>query len=564
LAKENKMISLIALAVVTTTPFTPTPSTHSYMYFDEAIPLSIDYSMVAIYDEDGVPEIPSFVIHHDSSFTLSSVDGWAYVKTPSEIIDDKQFDRFLRSMQKSGLYDLVTPIFFGEGELPYIPTRDLLVKMNAFQNQGDAESELSKHGVILDNDFAGIQHLYRIRTEILDGRDVLELANLLARMDMFEYAESDAIAWTRTLHMPNDPEFSAQWGLHQSNNHDMDLPEAWDISFGSEDIVVVVLDSGIDQSHPDIHQLTGETFTGSSSNGEPSNMCDNHGTAVAGCVAATIDNNIGVVGVAPHCFVRAGKVFNEVSLFDLICLPFLEFQDSWVVSGITWASSSGASITNSSWGGGTPSSSITNAFNQTRDDGLLHIAAAGNDGTSTIGWPANLNSVVAVAAMSSNGTLASFSTFGNGLFISAPGEGIRTTDRSGSDGYDGGDTTTISGTSFASPYTAGVAALIRSVDSSLTPQEVEDVMASTAVDYGPVGYDTTFGHGFVNAGAALASLDNPTCEADINGDSIVGVTDLLVIIDQWLTNDVDADINGDGIVNVNDLLMVVGNWGPCL
>lgn len=68
------MISLIALAVVTTTPFTPTPSTHSYMYFDEAIPLSIDYSMVAIYDEDGVPEIPSFVIHHDSSFTLSSVD----------------------------------------------------------------------------------------------------------------------------------------------------------------------------------------------------------------------------------------------------------------------------------------------------------------------------------------------------------------------------------------------------------------------------------------------------------------------------------------------------------
>ncbi|MDP6692801.1 MAG: S8 family serine peptidase [Phycisphaerales bacterium] len=535
-----------------------------YYHFDTPVRLGMDVSMVAIFDESQPLETPSFALGITDAVAASTVEGWSYVKTPRTLQSIQGIEQLIDQLANSQEYDYVSPVFLGEGGLPYIPTRDLLVKRSTNSSASEVVTLLQMHGEILDTNFSGMDRVYRLRTTLRDGRSVLELANQLAVMDMFEFAESDAISWVEPSHIPNDPEFNQQWGLNQSNDHDMDLPEAWDISMGSESIVVVVLDSGIDQNHPDIHQLTGETFTGSSNNGNPSNGCDNHGTAVAGCVAATIDNNQGVAGVAPHCWVRAGKIFNEMDIFGF-CLGFLEFQESWAVNGINWAADSGARVTNSSWGGGSPLSGITNAFNTTRAAGVFHVAAAGNDGSTTISWPGNLDSLISVAAMSSNGTLASFSTHGNGLFISAPGEGIRTTDRSGSAGYSSGNTTTIDGTSFASPYTAGVAALLLSVDPSLTPDQIEGVLSSTAVDYGAGGYDTTFGYGFINARAALEAVDTgDPCVGDINGDGAVGVADLLSVVDAWGTCiGCSADIDGDGTVGVSDLLAIVDAWGVC-
>ncbi len=541
---------------------------HNYYHFKDAVPLGLDVTMIAVFDEGGSPAAPGDVLASvgvdTSMMSPSTVPGWTYVETTRSLHGARQIGSVISRLAAEGEFDFVSPVFAGESGLPYIPTRDLLVMRSAGSDAEAAEAVLSSHGDILDTDFAGMNRLYRVRTSLRDGRDVLAAANSLAVMDMFEFAESDAIAWVRGNHIPNDPEFGQQWGLHQSNDHDMDAPEAWDISMGSEDIVVVVLDSGIDQAHPDIHQLTGQTFTGSGSNGNPSTGCDNHGTAVGGCVAATIDNGQGVTGIAPHCWVRAGKVFNEMDLFGF-CLGFLEFQESWVVSGINWVEDTGARVTNSSWGGGSPMSSITSAFNSTRAAGVFHVGAAGNDGSTTIGWPANLSSVVAVAAMSSNGTLASFSTHGSGLFISAPGEGIRTTDRSGSAGYGSGNTTTIDGTSFASPYTAGVAGLVLSVDPSLSPDELEDVLSSTAVDYGSNGYDTNFGHGFVNAQSALESVDTgEECLGDLDGDAMVGVKDLLVLISQWGScGGCSGDLDDSGAVNVKDMLALISAWGTC-
>ena len=535
-----------------------------YFHIDKHIPLDMDVAMIAIFDETQPLALPTFTVGIQDAVAPSTVEGWSYVKTPQALQSMVGIGQLIDHLNETDQYGFVSPIFLGEGGLPYIPTRDLLVKRTEESDAVVAVALLQRHGVILDTDFSGMDRVYRLRTTLHDGRDVLTLANKLALMDMFEFAESDAIAWIKPMHIPNDPEFNQQWGLHQTNNHDMDIPEAWDITMGNEDIVVVVLDSGIDQSHPDIHQLTGQTFTGSGSNGNPSNGCDNHGTAVSGCIAATIDNNQGVAGVAPHCWVRAGKIFNEIDFFGF-CLGFLEFQESWAISGITWAADSGARVTNSSWGGGSPMSGITNAFNTTRAAGVFHVAAAGNDGSTTIGWPANLDSLISVAAMASNGTLASFSTHGNGLFISAPGQGILTTDRSGGDGYSSGNTTTIDGTSFASPYTAGIAALLLSVDPTLTPDQLEELLSSTAVDYGSGGYDTTFGYGFINARAALEAIDTgDTCTGDVNGDNTVGVTDLLSVVNAWGNcSGCSEDINGDGMVNVSDILAVVGAWGPC-
>ena len=196
----------------------------------------------------------------------------------------------------------------------------------------------------------------------------------------------------------------------------------------------------------------------------------------------------------------------------------------------------------------------------------MHFAATGNDGTSTIGFPANLSSVNAVSAIQSNGSLASFSTNGNGNFICAPGAAVLTTDRTGSDGYASGDTTSIDGTSFSSPYAAGVAALVISANPELTPDEVEQVLADTAKDRGAPGYDTIYGWGLVDAAAAVAAVisDEEPCFADLNDDGFVNGADLGYVIADWgVCPDCLGDLNDDGVVTGADLGLMISAFGPC-
>jgi hypothetical protein len=105
-----------------------------------------------------------------------------------------------------------------------------------------------------------------------------------------------------------------------------------------------------------------------------------------------------------------------------------------------------------------------------------------------------------------------------------------------------------------------------SIDPNLTPDQIEEILSSTAVDYGAGGYDTTFGHGFINARSALEAIDTgETCAGDVDGDGMVGVSDILLVVDGWGPCDgCDADIDGDGTVGVSDILAVVDAWGVCI
>jgi len=134
---------------------------------------------------------------------------------------------------------------------------------------------------------------------------------------------------------------------------------------------------------------------------------------------------------------------------------------------------------------------------------MVHFASAGNDSDTNINYPSSLASVNSIAAVNDDGNLASFSDSGTGLAFTAPGDDIWTTDRTGSDGGSNSDYALVDGTSFASPYAAGVAALVLSVDDLLGAAEVEQIMQDTARDLGAPGYDTTFGWGLVNANQAL-------------------------------------------------------------
>jgi subtilisin family serine protease len=383
-----------------------------------------------------------------------------------------------------------------------------------------------------------------------------------------EFVEQDKVfVAQQTEVIPNDSGFSQCWGhrnIGQSGgliNFDMNTTNAWTMTKGSENIRILVFETGIQQNHPDINQLPGRDFTTGVVNGVagggPSNSCDNHGTAVAGCITGIINNGIGTVGVAPECKVISAKVGTAITP----CNGSWQGQTSWTVNAINWGIANGVRVTNNSNDYGTASTAMTNAYIAARNAGVVNFASSGNSGNTSIGFPARSNGVVAVGASNRSGQKASFSSYGSKLAFVAAGQSIYTTDRTGSNGYVSGDYTIIDGTSFSSPYAAGVAALILSVNPSLSASEVETIMQTTCRDMSTIGYDTLTGWGMLNAEEAVRVALPPSCPLDFNGDRNVDGGDLGILLGSWGT--AEYDINGDGTTDGIDLGIFLGNWGSC-
>ena len=282
--------------------------------------------------------------------------------------------------------------------------------------------------------------------------------------------------------IPDDPKYPSAWHLPL-----MGMPAAWDLSTGSG-IVVAVLDTGVYAGHPD---LAGKLLPGWNAVDQSNDWADlkGHGTNVAGVIAAVTNNGIGVASIARDAKILPVRVSNRSDGVAYL---------SDIARAITWAADNGARVANVSYmvAGST---TIENAARYMRDKGGLVVSAAGNDGTD-YGY-SDSAAVITVSATTSSDVKASWSNYGNVVDVAAPGKGIWTTNKSG--GY-----SAVSGTSFASPATAAVAALIFAADPTLTPDEVETVLETTAADLGDPGYDTWYGHGRVDAAAALASVTN--------------------------------------------------------
>jgi subtilisin family serine protease len=372
--------------------------------------------------------------------------------------------------------------------------------------------------------------VWRYELATRDGHDALAIAAKLAQREETEFAELDCIISGGGTVSPNDPLFGECWGLNNIGQSggtpdiDMDVLEAWDITTGSNNIIVLVMDTGTDLAHPDMPVAFGRDFTGAvPSSGGPQNTCDSHGTAVAGCISALVNNNTGAAGVAPGTRLATARPFVSNSACD----GSWSAAFSWTADALEWGRGLGARVSNNSNYFGGTSSIVTAKYNDTYATGMVHFASAGNNNNATIVYPANIPVVNAVMAITRTGARASFSSFGVGVDFAAPGVAIRTTDRVSSLGYSVTDYALVNGTSFASPYAAGVAALLLSQNPSLTPAEVETAMRNTAMDLGSAGYDTTFGYGLVRALAALQAVG--ACDdIDFNNDGLFpDDTDLL-------------------------------------
>ncbi|MBL9132152.1 MAG: DVUA0089 family protein [Verrucomicrobiaceae bacterium] len=376
---------------------------------------------------------------------------------------------------------------------------------------------------------------YKLTTNLKNGSDVVALANSLNGRAGIAFAEPNFIQTAVSNAIPTDPLFSQAWGLRnvgQSgglNGFDMAATNAWDTTMGSSSVVVVVFECGIDPSHPDINATTGRDFTNAPVTGagpRPTGNegADNHGTWVAGCIAGRANNGLGATGVAPGVRIASARIGIPVGGGSFSA------SSDWIVAALDWARSIGARVTNHSYGMGAPSSAIDAALLRARDAGIVNVAAAGNSNQASVGFPASSPYCLAVGATNRSGGRASFSNYGTGLDFMAPGQDIITTDRVGTMGVSG-DYATVSGTSFASPYAAGVAALVISRNPTWTAAQVEQRMKETCTDMGSAGFDSTYGWGHLNAARALTGGTGPVIPQpppDDHGDTIATATSVAI------------------------------------
>ena len=236
--------------------------------------------------------------------------------------------------------------------------------------------------------------------------------------------------------VPNDKYFDKQWALTK-----IQAPDAWQVTSGSQDILIAVLDTGIDQTHED---LAGKVVA--SINFTQSPTVDDlygHGTHIAGIVAATADNAVGSTGVAYNCSLMNVKVAED----DGSCDPVT------VSKGIIWAVDNGAKVINISLTITKPSLTLENAVDYAWDKGAVIVAAAGNNYSSTLAYPAAYPNAMAVAATNKDDRLPQWSNHGDWVSLGAPGVDIYSTLPDDNYGY-------RSGTSSAAALVSGEAALL--------------------------------------------------------------------------------------------------------
>jgi serine protease len=283
---------------------------------------------------------------------------------------------------------------------------------------------------------------------------------------------------------PNDPLYTPYQRQYAGT---VRLPAAWDRTIGSRYVEIGVLDTGVDRDHPDLAAKLLPGWDAVHGDSDPSD--DNgHGTFVAGVAAGRADNGEGTAGVAWRSRIIPVKVLGANG----------SGNDADVVEGIEWAVAHGADVINMSLGGEGHSTAIDTWVDYALDHDVAVVAAAGNDGEDTPNYPAASAGVVSVGATDIDGQLAHFSNWGDTVDLVAPGMDIASTANGG--GYAVGD-----GTSFASPLTAGVVALVRAVEPDLSARDVDNRVVNTAKDIAGQGRDPWTGRGLLDAAAAVGA-----------------------------------------------------------
>ena len=362
----------------------------------------------------------------------------------------------------------------------------VLVKLKPLVATRSAASVLAAEGLV------ALEEIPTLGVQVVAVSPGQELATAeqLRQNPLVEYAEPDYVVYG--LGTADDEYYSEQWNLLR-----IQADRAWDITTGDSDIIIAIVDTGVDLTHPD---LASKVVSGWDFENDDDTPQDDHGhgTQVAGVAAAASNNSIGIAGVSWGAKIMPIKVLNSANWGTV----------SNVAAGITYAADHGAQIINLSLGKRLlpDPDTLKQAVDYAYSKGCLLVAATNDDGSSTVVYPAGYPNVLAVGATDYNDEWMTTSGYGSYIDVVAPGQEIPVTYWSST-----GSTYSLgSGTSVATPHAAGLASLIWSLQPSYTVTNVMNIIEWTSEDIttspAGTGWDEYTGWGRINARRALAGI----------------------------------------------------------
>jgi thermitase len=369
----------------------------------------------------------------------------------------------------------------------YVPGR-LLVQFKAGVTDADQKGLIASSGAAADSSIPQIKTLV---LKVPVGAET-KVRDALLHNPRVEVAELDYLVDAKLV--PNDTLYPQQWYSPVINE-----PAGWDITTGSSSVVVAIVDTGL-VAHPEVaanivpgyNVYSNSTLT----NVDP---CA-HGTAVASIAGGIGNNANGIAGVAWHVSLMPVVISDDSS--TTVCNST---SMSYLAKGVTYAADHGARVINVSWGGTGDDATMQSAVNYAWGKGAVVFAAAGNNGATPVLYPAGEQNVVAVAATGaastspSGDTHASYSNYGSGVDVAAPGSSIWAPYAA----VTNGSYSTWTGTSMATPMASGLAALMLSVNPKLTNAQIVDLMEKNSDDLGTAGWDQYYGWGRIDVAKTL-------------------------------------------------------------
>jgi len=354
---------------------------------------------------------------------------------------------------------------------------------------GDINSEVQKvlselEAVVVDT----IPELNAHKIKLPDGISLTDSIRKISEIGAVDFAEPNYQLERMETAIGTDDKYGDHlWGMEAIN-----APAAWEITTGSEDVVVAVIDTGVQADHPDLADKVLEGFDVFENNSNTDDW-QSHGTHVAGTIAGIGNNQGGVAGVSWQSPVLPIRVFSPEGY------PTYVYETARGVMWLTeWARSNPDKriVANLSLGGSFFSNISEKAYDLAIDEGIVFVVSMGNSARREYQYPAAYDGVIAVGAMDEKYEAARFSTSGSWISVTAPGVNIVSTEPGSSYGRK-------SGTSMSAPHVTGVAALMLSENPELTPGEVKAILEATANNLWTEGFDERYGHGLVDAEAAL-------------------------------------------------------------